>query len=294
MRFGIVGNLEKPGLPEAVRHLLDGLEGSGTDYLVDRKILTLLEDGEEGERAAKGRDYDVCVRESDLVVAFGGDGTILAVARSVGARGTPILGVNLGKLGFLAEFAPEELDRAIEDILAKNYLVEDRLVLEATSPSLPGRVFHAVNDVVVDKSRSPRIVDLEAHIDGAYAVTYRGDGLIISTPTGSTAYALSNNGPIVTPTSGVIGITPISPHTLSGRPLIVPERSIIRVVVQAESNEVLFSSDGQIDAFLRPPVEFTIRKAMHTLRLVKRTDRSYFEVLRAKLLWGQDAREIRD
>ncbi|MGB5872597.1 MAG: NAD(+)/NADH kinase [Bacteroidota bacterium] len=294
MRFGIIGNLDKPGLPKAVGHLLEGLEDSGTDYLVDKKILTLLAGGDEGERASRGRDYEVCLKESDMVVAFGGDGTILAAARSVGGRGTPILGVNLGKLGFLAEFAPEELDQAIEDILAKNYLVEDRLVLEATSPSLPERVFRAVNDVVVDKSRSPRIVDLEAHIDGAYAVTYRGDGLIISTPTGSTAYALSNNGPIVTPTSGVIGITPISPHTLSGRPLIVPEQSTIRVVVQAESNEVLFSADGQVEAFLTPPVEFTIRKATHPLRLVKRTDRSYFDVLRAKLLWGQDAREIRD
>jgi NAD+ kinase len=294
MRFGIIGNLEKPGLPEAVEHLLEGLEGSGTDYLVDRRILSLLQGGQEGRHASRGREYDGCVQNADMVVAFGGDGTMLAVARSVGERGTPILGVNLGKLGFLAEFAPEELDQAIEDILAKNYLVEDRLVLEATSPSLPERVFRAVNDVVVDKSRSPRIVDVEAHIDGAYAVTYRGDGLIISTPTGSTAYALSNNGPIVTPTSGVIGITPISPHTLSGRPLIVPDRSTIRVVVEAESNEVLFSADGQVEAFLTPPVEFTIRKAKHTLRLVKRMDRSYFDVLRAKLLWGQDAREMRD
>jgi NAD+ kinase len=294
MRFGIIGNLDKAGLPEAVGHLLEGLEGSGTDYLVDQRILDLLEGGREGKHASRGREYEVCLNEANMVVAFGGDGTMLAVARSVGRRGTPILGVNLGKLGFLAEFAPEELDQAIEDILAKNYLVEDRLVLEATSPSLPERVFRAVNDLVVDKSRSPRIVDVEAHIDGAYAVTYRGDGLIISTPTGSTAYALSNNGPIVTPTSAVIGITPISPHTLSGRPLIVPDRSTIRVVVAAESNEVLFSADGQVEAFLTPPVEFTIRKADHTLRLVKRTDRSYFDVLRAKLLWGQDAREMRD
>jgi NAD+ kinase len=294
MRFGIIGNLDKAGLPEAAEHLLERLEGSGTEYVVDRRILALLVSNKKEQRLSRGRDFDVCVAEADLVVAFGGDGTMLAAARSVGERGTPVLGVNLGKLGFLAEFAPEELDRAIEDILAQNYLVEDRLVLEATSPSIPERVFHAINDVVVDKSRSPRIVDLEAHIDGAYAVTYRGDGLIISTPTGSTAYALSNNGPIVTPTSGVIGITPISPHTLSGRPLIVPDTSTIRVVVQAESNEVLFSADGQIEAFLRPPVEFSIRKALHTLRLVKRTDRSYFDVLRAKLLWGQDARESRD
>jgi NAD+ kinase len=232
---------------------------------------------------------DECVTEADVLVAFGGDGTILAAARSVGPRGTPILGVNLGKLGFLAELSPEDMDEAIGDILANKYVIEDRLVLEATTPSFPGRLFHAVNDIVVDKSRSPRLIDTETHIDGAFAVTYRGDGLIISTPTGSTAYALSNGGPIVTPTSRVLGITPISPHTLSGRPLIVPDTSAICVVVHSEE-EVLFSTDGQVEAFLTTPVEINVRKADHTLRLVKRMDRSYFDVLRAKLLWGQDAR----
>jgi NAD+ kinase len=290
MRFGIIGNLEKSGLREAVTLLLGQLENSGMDYLLEERILPILGDAAEGPQKTRCAGMEECVSKADILVAFGGDGTILAAARAVGGRGTPILGVNLGKLGFLAEVAPEEMHGMISDIIAEKFVVEDRLVLEATSPALPGRTLHAINDLVVDKSRSPRLIDIETYIDGAFAVTYRGDGLIISTPTGSTAYALSNGGPIVTPMSGVIGITPISPHTLSGRPLIVPDTTAIRVVVRAHTDEVLLSSDGQVEAFLKPPAELAIRKAGYSLRLVKRVDRSYFDVLRAKLLWGQDPR----
>jgi NAD+ kinase len=180
------------------------------------------------------------------------------------------------------------MQEAIGDILNNKFYIEDRLVLEASSPSIPGRLLHAVNDIVVDKSRSSRVIDIEMHIDGAYAVTYRGDGLIVSTPTGSTAYALSNGGPIVTPASLVIGITPISPHTLSGRPIIVPDTSSIRIIVQADSDEVLISADGQMESFVRPPIEVRVKKAPYPVRLVKRMDTTYFDVLRAKLLWGRN------
>jgi NAD+ kinase len=287
MKFAIIGNTEKPGLRQAVPKLEEKFESAGTEYVIDRKIIDLLA-LESVSGARHVCDFAQCVEQSDVLVAFGGDGTILAAARSVGARGTPILGINLGKLGFLAEVAPEEIQEAIGDILNKKFYVEDRLVLEATSSNLPGRVFHAVNDIVVDKSRSSRVIDIEMHIDGAYAVTYRGDGLIVSTPTGSTAYALSNGGPIVTPASPVIGITPISPHTLSGRPIIIPDTSLIRIIVQADSDEVLISADGQMESFLRPPVEVKVRKAPYQLRLVKRMDTTYFDVLRAKLLWGRN------
>jgi len=292
MKLGIVGNLAKSGLQEAVALLLSRLEAGTADYVVDRRIIALP--GVGADRAAKdvGRDYDRCLAEAELVIAFGGDGTILGVARDVGARATPILGVNLGKLGFLAELAPDELGRAVDDLLARRFQIEDRLVLEASCPSLPGKVIHAINDVVVDKSRSPRLIDLDAHIDGAFAVTYRGDGLIISSPTGSTAYALSNNGPIVTPTSRVLGITPISPHTLSGRPLIVPDSSVIRLFVHAGADEALLSADGRVEALLKPPAEITVRRAGHSVRLVRMQGRTYFDVLRAKLLWGQDVRSV--
>lgn len=292
MTVAIIGNRDKPGLVDAVARLAGQLRKSGTGYVLEQGLGTLLADSGIEVDGACMRGVQECVEGSDLLVAFGGDGTILAAARLVGARGTPILGVNLGKLGFLAELSPDDMSHALGDILAGKFAVEERLVLEATTPAMPGKVVYAVNDIVVDKSRSSRLIDVHLHIDGAFAVTYRGDGLIVSTPTGSTGYALSNNGPIVIPTCGVIGITPIAPHTLNGRPLIVPETSEIRIEVQADSDEVLISSDGQAETLVQPPAEVRIRKAPFPVRLVKRVDRSYFDVLRAKLFWGADARTM--
>ncbi|MEW6510605.1 MAG: NAD(+)/NADH kinase [Bacteroidota bacterium] len=290
MRFAIIANPEKGGVKETLELLLDRLERSGMDFAVDDSLVPLLE-GRSGLRApGRVRSREACLDGADMLIALGGDGTILQAARAVGRRGTPILGVNLGKLGFLAEVAPVELDQALAEILVGRYVVEERMVLEARCAAIPGRTIHAVNDIVVDKSRSSRIIDLETYIDGEYAVTYRGDGLIISTPTGSTAYALSNGGPIVTPGSKVIGITPISPHTLSGRPLVIPETSVVRVIARAEAAEILLAADGQEEAFLPPPAEIAVSRADYPVRIVKRMDRSYFELLRAKLHWGKDPR----
>ena len=290
MRFGVIGNTEKPGLAEAVSSLLKNLDGPGLEYIVDERIAPLLEKGGTKLSPSSIGSQEQCVTGVDIVAAFGGDGTILAAARTVGSLGVPILGVNLGKLGFLTELGPEGLQRQIKDIINKRYIVEERLVLKATTPSARGKTLYAVNDIVIDKARSSRVIDLEAHIDTNFAVSYRADGLIVSTPTGSTAYALSNGGPIITPASNVIGITPISPHTLGGRPLVVPDTSVIRVVAHAESREVLVSVDGQEEACAKSPVEVLIQKADYRLRLVKRVDRTYFDVLRAKLLWGEGPR----
>ncbi|MGA9118809.1 MAG: NAD(+)/NADH kinase [Bacteroidota bacterium] len=290
MRLAISGNLEKSGLRKTVGALVRQLDSLGMDYAVDRRIAELLAAVDEAIPPSHVRDSATWLAGTDILVALGGDGTILAAAREVGELAIPILGVNLGKLGFLAEVTPEDLSSAIRDLHAGNFRIEERLVIEATSPSAPGKTLFAVNDVVVDKARSSRVIDLETHIDGEYAVTYRGDGLIISTPTGSTAYALSNGGPIVTPASRVFGITPISPHTLSGRPLIIPETSHIKVIVHSSNDEVLVSADGQTQLPLPPPIELNVRKAGYTVRLVKRTDRTYFDVLRAKLHWGRNPR----
>ncbi len=292
MKFGITGNIDKGGVAGAVEALADRLERAGMPFLVDAGLSPVLREQFVRRRAQLLREWTACAAEAELIVAFGGDGTILNVARSIGSRGTPILGVNLGKLGFLAEFGAEELDRVVSDIAANRYVVEERLVLRASSPAIPGRILYAVNDVVVDKSRSSRMIDLVTNIDGVFAVTYRGDGLIISTPTGSTAYALSNGGPIVVPTSRVIGMTPIAPHTLNGRPLVLPDTSVITVVASDSGEELLLSVDGQQEAFLKSPVEVRVERAPYFIRLVKRIDRSYYDVLRAKLFWGQDARAI--
>jgi NAD+ kinase len=291
MKLAITGNLDKRGMADAVGVLLERLERSSASFVVDERVADLLDAAGKRIAAAHRGTLAICAAEADILVAFGGDGTILAAARAVGARATPILGVNLGKLGFLTELSPEELPAVTDDLLNGKYIVQERLVLEARIGAEAGAVVYAVNDIVVDKARSSRLIDVHTHIDGAFAVTYRGDGLIVSTPTGSTGYALSNNGPIVIPTCSVIGITPIAPHSLSGRPILVPDTSSIRIVLDAQSTEVLISSDGQEEGLYRGPVEVTIAKAPFPVRLVKRMDRSYFEVLRAKLFWGADARK---
>lgn len=288
MKFGIIGNLDKIELTGAVALLVKKLEQA--DYLIEEKIIPLLNKGGvkiTPEHLAKREE---CVRNVDMVIALGGDGTMLAAARLVGASGVPILGINLGKLGFLSEVAPGELHEAIDEIIAGRFKIEKRLVLEATLSASPGKVMYGLNDVVIDKSRSSRLIDVEVYINDVFAVNYRADGLIISTPTGSTAYALSSGGPIVVPTSNVIGITPISPHTLSGRPLIIPDKDIIRIVAKDHDYEVLISVDGQPEAVLKTPVEARIGRASHSINLVKRMNGSYYDVLRAKLLWGKDAR----
>jgi NAD+ kinase len=287
MKLGIIGNRKKRELPDAVRRLLSCLDKAGIPYVIDRETAAL--GGPVGSSGSIGSELD-CVTGTDILLAFGGDGTILSAARLVGPKGVPILGINLGKLGFLAEVAPNDIEVAVDDLLHGNYSVEKRLLLEASSSALPGRNLFAVNDFVVAKARSSRMVDVETRINGEFAVLYRGDGLIISTPTGSTAYALSNGGPIVTPTSQVIGLTPISPHTLSGRPLVVPDDVVIDIVARAEEGDVMISADGQEEAMVTPPVSMAVRRAGHSLHLVKRPTRSYFDVLRAKLLWGRDPR----
>jgi NAD+ kinase len=260
MTFGIIGNLQKEGLREEVLTLAELLRKRGMEFCLEEELAPLLGRGERLVYATK----EECVAHADMIVALGGDGTILAAARLVGTRQIPILGVNLGKLGFLAEVSPDEMEKAIGEILEGHYVIEDRLVLQASHPSTRDGATFAVNDFVVARSRSMR--------------------------TGSTAYALSNGGPIVSPTTNVIGITPISPHTLSGRPLIISDNAIIRLKVDAHQKEVLFSADGQTEEYLTTPTEIEIRKASHSLRLVRRMGRSYFDVLRAKLFWGQDPR----
>ncbi len=290
MKPGIIGNTTKENLDSAVGVLLGKLRSAGIEFLIDREIVDRFPSvaGIAGE--GNVTEGDACIGESDMVVAFGGDGTILAAARAVGSRETPILGINLGKLGFLAELAPDEIEEVVGAILRENYVIEERMVLEGSFPQQPGKTVHALNDIVIDKARYSLLIDLETYIDDLFAVTYRADGLVISTPTGSTAYALSNGGPIVIPTSGVIGLTPVAPHTLNGRPLIIPHHCAIRVVVQADGDEVVFYADGRSEVTITPPAEIVVREAGYKVRLVKRPDRSYFDVLRAKLLWGHDPR----
>lgn len=295
MRFGITGNPEKAELPTIVKKLIHRFQRDGIDYVVHANLAPALRKELNKSLLAKITfQPDRALPSScDMLISLGGDGTILRVARLVAEKGTPILGVNLGKLGFLAEVSLDELDDCITAILNKRYVIEDRMMLQAQANGSRHR-FYALNDIVVDKAGSSRVMDIETYVDNEYLATFSGDGLIVSTPTGSTAYSLANGGPIVTPANTAMVISPICPHTLTIRPVLVPDSCTIQLKIPSAPGKIHFIADGQQEQFLTPPVEVIVKKAPFTARLVKRKNSSYYDLLRRKLHWGRDIRQKKE
>ncbi len=222
---------------------------------------------------------------TDIVMTFGGDGTILSAVRIVAKSEIPIMGINVGKLGFLAEYQNDKIESAIETLISGNYRVVDRLMLSTT---IDNEEIFAVNDFVIEKVMSSRMITIHTYSNDHYVASYRADGLIITTPTGSTAYSLSSGGPILAPSSKVICITPISPHSLTFRPLVLPDENTIKLIVEAPSGEAKLVADGQIEKILKNGDEVSISTAKHKVKLIKPVKSSYYDVLRAKLLWAAD------
>ncbi|MBI2619757.1 MAG: NAD(+)/NADH kinase [Ignavibacteriales bacterium] len=288
MKLGLVGNLEKKELPQIVQKLLQEVK---TEFLIVEPLAKAVK--RSGRKLSTRNATIVSERKllakAEMVIALGGDGTILRTARFVGARAIPILGINLGKLGFLAEVSVEELESCVEDVLNGRYTVEERMMLQATSQGLQSPFF-ALNDVVVDKYGTSRVMHIETYVNKEYLATYSADGIIVSTPTGSTAYSLANGGPIVAPESRAVTINPICPHTLTARPVIIPDDSVVSIRISQASQKVHLTADGQSEKLFRPPVTFTVKKAPFNAKLVKRLNTSYYDVLRKKLNWGSDVR----
>jgi NAD+ kinase len=222
---------------------------------------------------------------ADIIISFGGDGTMLAAAQRFLTHGVPLMGVNVGKLGFLAEFGVHELDTALAALLQGNYRIVDRTVLEAQTSR---GCFYALNEIVVEKHALPRMVRLRAFINDHHIADYRADGLIITTPTGSTAYSLSCGGPIIAPTARVLCLTPICPHMLTLRAVVIPDDCRIRILVLSEEGAVLVP-DGQRQEPLSSGETVDVRLAPYVVKLIKHTETSYFDLLRRKLLWAADA-----
>lgn len=233
-------------------------------------------------------DFD---KYADAVMTFGGDGTILSAVRYVSNSEIPILGINVGKLGFLAEYSNKMIDRAINDLLTGNYRVVDRTML---STNINGEPIYALNDFVIEKLSSSRMITLHTYSDEHFVGSYRADGLIINTPTGSTAYSLACGGPIIAPSARVICITPISPHSLTFRPLVIPDENQVRIIVESPSNEAKFVADGQVEKILKNNDEVKISLADYKVKLIKPMQSSYYDVLRAKLLWATDPTAIKE
>ena len=224
----------------------------------------------------------------DLLIVLGGDGTLLSGARAMQGKRAPILAVNLGGLGFLSSVTLEEMYPALESVLSGSYKVSERMTLESEIHR-GGRVAErqtALNDAVVAKTALARMLELDLHVDGAHVTRYRADGLIVATPTGSTAYSLAAGGPIVDPRLRAFVITPICPHMLANRPLVVPDTSRVEVQVIEAAEQVHLTLDGQVGFDLQPGDRVVVTRSQHHVLLVQPPHKTYFEVLRSKLRWG--------
>lgn len=259
-------------------------------WLCERNIEVLVE---RNLAADMGEPEGVAGRELpqrvECIIVLGGDGTLISVARKVGALNVPILGVNLGSLGFLTEITLDGLYDELERVLSGDYTVSDRLMLEAGIVRDNEQVadYQVLNDVVINKGALARIVDMEVWVDDQYLTTFKADGLIVSTPTGSTAYNLAAGGPIIYPGLHCLVITPICAHTLTNRPIIVSDASVIRIIMRIDEERVFFTADGQVGMALQAQDVVEIRKANMCTHLIKSASKEYFEVLRTKLRWGE-------
>lgn len=278
-KVGIIPNLNKTTSLDIAQQLIGWLENKGVRVLLNEITANELQRQDLAEKPSE------IYRDSDFIIVLGGDGTLLSVARQVMWYETPILGVNLGHLGFLTELEVENLYQGLEKIERNDYDVERRMMLEAVviKNNMITETFSALNDVVITKGSFSRIIHLRTFIDHHYIETYPADGLIISSPTGSTAYSLSAGGPILSPDVSAMVITPISPHTLNSRSIVISDKEQVRVEVVGDQNDVMLTIDGQQGYKLKTGDVVLVRKADFTANLIKLRDRNFYEVLRTKL-----------
>jgi NAD+ kinase len=281
-RVGIVAKPDAIEAPAAVIRLLDWLSSRGLGAVLDKETSGLVA---EGGTAVRREDLPGQV---DFLVVLGGDGTLLSMARAVGNLGVPILGVNLGGLGFLTATTLDEMLAAVEALMAGAMTIEERMMLAARvrrrDEWLPAHI--ALNDVVILKSAMSRIINLSVSVEGRHATAYRADGLIISTPTGSTAYSLSAGGPILFPLMDAIVLTPVCSHTLTNRPIALPGHDRIEVTLRS-AQQVMLTLDGQVGVELEEGDRVEIQQAAARIRLARFPHKDFFSVLRTKLKWGE-------
>lgn len=288
MRFGITGNTNKQNLWEPVTEFVSWLGRTDLDHILHPDVASgLARRGADVERIRAATDETTFLERSDVILSFGGDGTLLNTAHQVGPREIPILGVNFGRLGFLANIESSELAHAIERLCDGDYVVNERLALRAARSNdhdLPEP--WALNEFTIQGTGETGLLAMEVRVDNQLLNRYWADGLIISTPTGSTAYSLAVGGPIMAPGCGGILITPIASHTLTVRPIVIPENSVIDVRVIDPDKLYVVTADGIAQVFKRESPTIRIQRAEHAVHLVTFPDQDYYSTLRNKLMWG--------
>lgn len=276
---GKPGNADVRGLLAAIAARLSGL---GAEVVVDDAVATGVD--------ARAEPAESLAGQVDLVICVGGDGTLLHAARRFGFAGLPLIGVNLGRVGFLVDLTPGEIETRLGQVLAGEFVEERRMLLEVQMHTGQGSVepITALNDVVLHKADPSRLLEFSTHIDGRGVTTHRADGIVVATPTGSTAYALSAGGPILHPGLAALALVPICPHTLSDRPLIIDAASSVVIEVGPDTGGAMVSCDGQPGRALSAGDSMTLRVSDRSVRLLHPPDHDYFRILREKLRWGRD------
>lgn len=289
MRIAIIGNTYQAKKSTHAKELFTLLRAYNSEIIVCNEFYTFLKDDMQLNITVDGL-FEGDNFTADLVISMGGDGTFLKAASRVGDKNIPILGINTGRLGFLADVLPQDMAETIEDIFSNNFTIEERTVLElfcndhklSISP-------YALNEIAILKRDSSSMISIRTSINDKYLTTYQADGLIIATPTGSTAYSLSVGGPIIVPQSRTIALTPVAPHSLNVRPIVICDDWEITLDVESRSHNFLVAIDGR-SVTCREHSKLTIRKAPYCIKVVKRINHDFFETLHNKLMWGADNR----
>ena len=289
MRFAIFGKEFQASQQVAISNVIACLGRHMAEVYIERSFYQYITSVLGMEVAVQGV-FDNYNFDVDFVISIGGDGTFLRAASMVGSKGIPIIGVNTGRLGFLADVLPTEIEQAIGEIAMGDYRIEQHAVImaEADGELIEGSPY-ALNDIAVLKRDNAAMISVRTSIDGEYLVTYQADGLIVSTPTGSTAYGLSNGGPIIVPSASNLCLTPVAPHSLNIRPIVINDDSVIELEVESRSHNFLVAIDGRSEKLLES-TRLTIRKAPFGISIVKRHSQRYFSTLREKMMWGADQR----
>ncbi len=289
LRFAFFGNTYQPKKSVSIRQILASLAQRKAEVSIERAFYDFLvsdpKNALSGVTVFDGNNFD-----ADFVISMGGDGTFLRAASMVGSKQVPILGINTGRLGFLADVTAQEIDHTIQALYEGDYAVETRSVIEVATSGQKLKGYRcALNDVAILKRDNASMITIHCTVNGDYLTTYKADGLIMSTPTGSTAYSLSNGGPIIVPGTHVFLLTAVAPHSLNVRPIVLSEDSEIQLTVESRTHNYLVALDGRSEP-LQETTRLRLRKAPYRVRVIKRADTKYFHTLREKMMWGADQR----
>ena len=283
--FGIWANTDKPAFWKVLPDIISWAKNKSIDLFITTRIESQLKDHDFDYQLIESADDFV---ELGFILTLGGDGTIFSLARAVGDRGTPILGIHLGELGFLAEVVLEDMFTRLDEVVGGDYNIQKRMVIKCiVNNGTEPQTFYALNDIVVDRGKSHRLLNCELLANDNFVAKYKADGLIVATPTGSTAYSLASGGPIVIPTFGSMVVTPICPHTLTLRPIVFPDDQTLEISFPEDGEkDMALAVDGQVNEYLESTAKVVIQKAPYKINMVNFTDSNYFNTLRTKLGWG--------